>query len=86
MQIVVATVTEATDQWALEVAGTLTKAGLRTETDLRKEKIGSKVREQALKKVPIQIALGVDGTETFPVAEAIGVLTQEAQPPRGGTP
>ncbi|MEO0623784.1 MAG: His/Gly/Thr/Pro-type tRNA ligase C-terminal domain-containing protein [Pseudomonadota bacterium] len=80
-----ATVTEATDQWALEVEGALAKAGLRTETDLRKEKIVCKVQEHALKKVPIQIALGAYGTETFSVAEAIGVLAQEAQPPRGGT-
>ncbi|MEO0426359.1 MAG: threonine--tRNA ligase [Pseudomonadota bacterium] len=100
VQAVVATVTGAADRWAADVAEALREAGLRVETDLRNEKIGYKVREHAVKKVPIQIALGAreaedrtvtirrhgtDGTETLPLAEAIASLVQAAQPPRGGS-
>ncbi|WP_411911839.1 His/Gly/Thr/Pro-type tRNA ligase C-terminal domain-containing protein [Rhodovulum sulfidophilum] len=58
VQVVVATVTGAADGWAVEVAQTLKAAGLRVEADLRNEKIGYKVREHALTKTPVQIALG----------------------------
>ena len=58
VQIVVATVIGAADIYAEQVAGTLKQAGLRVETDLRNEKIGYKVREHALKKIPIQITVG----------------------------
>ena len=98
LQVVVATVTGAADQWAVDVATTLRKAGLRVETDLRNEKIGYKVREHSLKKVPVQIALGAreaetqtvtirrhgtDTTRTLPLAEAVTTLVQNAQPPGG---
>jgi len=96
VQIVVATVTEAADDWALEVAAALKAAGLRVETDLRNEKIGYKVREHALQKLPVQIALGAreaeertatirrhgtDKTRTMPLDEALQALIAEAQSP-----
>ena len=58
VQAVVATVTDAADDWATEVAGVWKAAGIRVETDLRNEKIGYKVREHALHKIPVQIVLG----------------------------
>lgn len=97
LQVMVATVTNAADDWAVEAADTMRKAGLRVETDLRNEKIGYKVREHALKKIPVQIALGgreaenrtvtirrhgEDKTQTLPLAEAIALLTGDARPPR----
>lgn len=96
VQAVVATVTGAADDWAVEVAETMRKAGLRVESDLRNEKIGYKVREHALKKVPVQIALGAreaedrtvtlrrhgtDETQTLAVTEAVSRLVAEAQAP-----
>ncbi|MCG7622500.1 threonine--tRNA ligase [Epibacterium sp. Ofav1-8] len=98
VQVVVATVTEAADDWASEVAQALKAAGLRVETDLRNEKIGYKVREHALQKIPVQIALGgreadarsvtirrhgTDKTETLTLEEAVRLLVTEARPPRG---
>jgi threonyl-tRNA synthetase len=98
VQAVVATVTDAADDWAIEVAGALKGAGLRVETDLRNEKIGYKVREHALQKVPVQIALGgreaeeqtvtirrhgTDKTRTVPLNEALQVLVKEARSPSG---
>jgi threonyl-tRNA synthetase len=74
----------------------LKAAGLRVETDLRNEKIGYKVREHAVQKVPVQIALGgreaeersvtirrhgTDKTQTLPMEEAVQALVAEAQSP-----
>jgi threonyl-tRNA synthetase len=96
VQAVVATVTSAADGWATEVAGALKAAGLRVEIDLRNEKIGYKVREHAVQKVPVQIALGgreaeersvtirrhgTDKTQTLPMEEAVQALVAEAQSP-----
>ncbi|MBW3245389.1 threonine--tRNA ligase [Epibacterium sp. DP7N7-1] len=98
VQVVVATVTGATDDWATEVAQALKAEGLRVETDLRNEKIGYKVREHALQKIPVHIALGgreadarsvtirrhgTDKTETLTLEEAVRLLVTEARPPRG---
>lgn len=96
VQAVVTTITKAADPWAAEVAAYLSAAGLRVETDLRKEKISYKVREHALKKIPVQIALGAreaenrtvtirnhgsDKTETLSVEEATASLVQASRPP-----
>ncbi|WP_321364840.1 threonine--tRNA ligase [uncultured Celeribacter sp.] len=96
VQVVVATVTGAADEWAMEVAKALKAAGLRVETDLRNEKIGYKVREHALQKIPVQIALGAreaeersvsirrhgtDKTQSLPLEEALQRLVAEAQVP-----
>jgi len=40
------------------VAARLTKAGFRVETDLRQEKIGYKIREAQLQKVPYMLVAG----------------------------
>jgi len=96
VQAIVATVTGAADDWAIEVANAFKAAGLRVETDLRNEKIGYKVREHALQKVPVQIALGereaeartvtirrhgTDKTQTMPLEEAVQALLADAQQP-----
>ena len=96
VQVVAATITGAADDWALEVALAMRAAGLRVETDLRNEKIGYKVREHALKKIPVQIALGMreaeertvtirlhgeTKTQTLSLSDAVALLTQDAQPP-----
>ena len=96
VQAVVATITQAADHWAADVATSLRAAGLRVETDLRNEKIGYKVRDHALKKIPVQIALGVreaenrtvtirrhgsDKTETLSLKDATTSLVLASRPP-----
>lgn len=63
LQIVVATITSEADGYANEVADVMRAAGLRVETDLRNEKIGYKVREHSLAKVPVIIAVGMRDAE-----------------------
>ncbi len=58
VQVVVATVTNEADAYAIEVQGRLRAAGLRAEADTRSDKIGYKVREHSLAKVPLIMAVG----------------------------
>ena len=44
--------------YAKSVCDKLTAAGLRAETDLRSEKIGFKIREAQLEKVPYMVVVG----------------------------
>jgi threonyl-tRNA synthetase len=58
VQVVVAAITDAANDYAEEAAEALRKAGLRVETDLRNEKINYKVREHSLQKVPVIAVVG----------------------------
>ena len=58
VQVVVAAITDAANDYAEEAAATLRKAGLKVETDLRNEKINYKVREHSLQKVPVIAVVG----------------------------
>ena len=58
VQVVVAAITDAANDYAEEAAAALRKAGLRVETDLRNEKINYKVREHSVQKVPIIAVVG----------------------------
>ena len=51
-----------------EVAQTLVKQGFRVEADLRNEKIGYKIREHTLQKVPYLLVVGDREKETGAVA------------------
>jgi threonyl-tRNA synthetase len=58
VQAVVATIVSDADDYAVQVAAELRKAGLRVDTDLRNEKINYKVREHSLAKVPNLLVVG----------------------------
>ncbi|MEM8982473.1 MAG: threonine--tRNA ligase [Pseudomonadota bacterium] len=58
LQVVVATITGAADDYAVEVANAFRARGFRVATDLRNEKIAYKVREHSLQKVPVILAVG----------------------------
>ncbi len=77
VQAVVATITNEADAYALSVYDALRAAGVRAELDQRNEKIGYKVREHTLAKVPVLLAVGAreqaDGTV------AVRRLGQKAQ-------
>jgi threonyl-tRNA synthetase len=96
VQAVVATIVSDADGYAQDVATQLAAAGIRTETDLRNEKINYKVREHSVAKVPHLLVVGKreadEGTvairtlgeerqRVMPLAEAIALLKGEATPP-----
>ena len=58
VQAVVMNITDAQADFAGEVAQTLVSQGFRAEADLRNEKIGYKIREHTLEKVPYLLVVG----------------------------
>ncbi len=58
VQVVVMSITDAQADYAACVAQTLRKQGFRVESDLRNEKIGYKIRENSLQKVPYLLVVG----------------------------
>ncbi|UCH85694.1 MAG: threonine--tRNA ligase [Candidatus Latescibacterota bacterium] len=68
VQCVVLPVTGAFAEYAAEVRDKLTAAGLRAEIDARDEKIGYKVREAELQKVPFMLVVGQREAESGSVA------------------
>jgi len=57
-QIRVLTVTDAHADWAGQCLRTLRERGFRAEADLRNEKLGFKVREAQLQKIPFMLVVG----------------------------
>ncbi len=57
-QVVIASIVSEVNDYALEVKELLEDQNIRTEIDLRNEKISYKVREHSSKKVPIILAIG----------------------------
>ena len=79
VQAVVATITSEGDEFAAEVADRLRAAGLRVELDVRNEKIGYKVREHSVAKIPVILAVGRREAEERTVAlRRLGSNTQES--------
>jgi threonyl-tRNA synthetase len=89
-QVVIATVTEAGDDYAKTVHSVLIEKGIRSQLDLRNETINYKVREHTHKKVPVIFVVGSreakQGTislrwfgekkqETLALDEAVGKLS-----------
>jgi threonyl-tRNA synthetase len=96
VQGVVATITSDADGYAEEAKAAFKKAGLRFETDLRNEKVGYKVREHSLQKIPVIAVVGRQEAENRTVAirrlgsqdqtvvgleEAVRMLSEEALAP-----
>jgi threonyl-tRNA synthetase len=96
VQAVVATIVSDADTYAGDVLAALQKAGIRTESDLRNEKINLKVREHSLQKASYMLVVGrreaEEGTvalrnlaggdqRVMPLADAVALLVAEATPP-----
>ncbi len=77
IQVVVATITDAANEYAEKVCADLKKAGIRAELDLRNEKINYKVRDHSLKKVPVMFVVG--GKEAENQSVSIRRLGSEQQ-------
>ena len=67
-QVMVATIVTEANDYAQEVASALRNAGMRAEVDLRNEKIGYKVREHSLQKIPAILCIGKREAEEGTVA------------------
>ena len=58
VQAVVMNITERQAEYVERVAETLEKQGVRVTTDLRNEKVGFKIREHTLQRVPYLLVVG----------------------------
>jgi threonyl-tRNA synthetase len=67
-QAVVMNITDKQADFALEVEKNLNQSGFRAKSDLRNEKIGFKIREHTLLKVPYLLVIGDREVETKTVA------------------
>lgn len=67
-QVVVATIVTDANDYASDVLDALRNAGFRAKADLRNEKIGYKVREHSLQKVPAILCIGMREAEEGTVA------------------
>lgn len=58
VQVIVLTITEKNNEYAKEVYDRLRNEDIRAEIDIRNEKLGLKVREAQLKKIPYMLVIG----------------------------
>ncbi len=83
-QAAVLTITDNQAEWAREAEKILEKHGVRVFSDLRNEKIGYKIREHTLHRVPYLLVVGDREVENRHVAvrtregEDLGAMTPEA--------
>ncbi|HAU2516696.1 TPA: threonine--tRNA ligase [Legionella pneumophila] len=68
VQAVVLTISEKQNEYAEKVRNTLQKRGIRANFDLRNEKIGFKIREHTLQKIPYLLVVGDKEVENCQVA------------------
>jgi len=68
VQAVIMNITDRQKDYALELQETLKNQGLRVESDLRNEKIGFKIRQHTLQRVPYLLVLGDREAESKTVA------------------
>ncbi|HAT6333711.1 TPA: threonine--tRNA ligase [Legionella pneumophila] len=68
VQAVVLTISEKQNEYAEKVRKTLQKRGVRANFDLRNEKIGFKIREHTLQKIPYLLVVGDKEVENCQVA------------------
>lgn len=73
VQVKILAISEAHHDYAKEIEEKFKAAGLRVEMDLREEKIGYKIREAQLQKIPYMIILG----EKEKAANAVGVRSRK---------
>ena len=84
VQVKLLTITDRADAYAKDVAARLDALGFRVETDLRNEKIGKKIREATLGKIPYMLVMGDRDIEngTFSVrtrgGEDLGAMSLDA--------
>lgn len=74
-QVRVLNITNAQDEYCEQVKRALMAADIRTATDLRNEKIGLKIREATLKKIPYCLIIGAKEQE----ANKVAVRTREGK-------
>jgi threonyl-tRNA synthetase len=80
-QVSILNITDSQAQYCSELADKLNKLGIKAQADLRNEKIGFKIRQHTIQKVPYQLVVGDKELESQTVAvrarggEDLGVMS-----------
>jgi threonyl-tRNA synthetase len=80
VQVAVLTISDRFNDYAAKVVGALQAAGLRVESHLGPEKIGAKIRNATLAKVPYQLILGEKEEQSGTVATRLRTGEQQTLP------
>ena len=93
-QIVIATITSESDKYAFEIESLLKSQNIKVEVDIRNEKIGYKIREHSLAKIPLIYTvgekekatrtvsvrkLGSKKTEILPIEDGINLVLKQIE-------
>ena len=84
VQVKILPITDRAAEYCAQLKDKLEKAGVRVETDLRNEKIGYKIRQAQLEKIPYMLVIGDKETEAGTVAvrtragEDLGAMSTDA--------
>jgi threonyl-tRNA synthetase len=84
VQAVILTITDDQHEYARQLEKTLAKLGWRVESDLRNEKIGFKIREHTLQRIPYLLVVGKKEAQEGTLAvrtrkgEDLGGMTPDA--------
>ncbi|HOB20299.1 MAG TPA: threonine--tRNA ligase, partial [Candidatus Atribacteria bacterium] len=68
VQVRIMSITDRSDEYIRELADNFERFGIRVETDLRNEKIGFKIREAQMEKIPYMLIIGDKEVENGTVA------------------
>ena len=68
VQVVIMNITDSQSEYVNELTQKLSNAGIRVKADLRNEKIGFKIREHTLRRVPYMLVCGDKEVESGKVA------------------
>lgn len=83
-QVTVMNITDSQAEFVQEIVKKLQESGFRVKSDLRNEKIGFKIREHTLKRVPFMLVVGEKEKEAGTIAvrtrkgEDLGVMSVDA--------
>eukprot|EP01059_Diplonema_ambulator_P031203 TRINITY_DN5669_c0_g1_i2.p1 TRINITY_DN5669_c0_g1~~TRINITY_DN5669_c0_g1_i2.p1 ORF type:complete len:641 (+),score=-133.37 TRINITY_DN5669_c0_g1_i2:1-1923(+) len=81
VQVVVMSVTEKQNAYAQHITDLLERSNIRASLDLRNEKIGFKIREHAMARVPYQVIIGDRECESETISARCGTMHIEAVAP-----
>lgn len=82
VQVLIVTITEAQDAYAAELKEMLGGMDIRVEVDGRNEKLGLKIREGTMRKIPYLVIIGKNEVES----RTISVRSRDGKETKGVTP
>ena len=83
VQVMLCNISAGQEKYMVGLSAMLNSKGFRTETDIRNEKIGLKIREHTIQRVPFMLVIGANEVENDSVSvrtrygDNLGIMTKE---------